>query len=56
MRSDFTSSNLGQDRMVAINELADIIAEIADVKISKHIDGPQGVRGEIPTTRSLRFA
>ena len=48
MRSDFPEPlNLGQDRMVTINELADMIAEIADFKISKkHIDGPQGVRGQ----------
>ena len=47
MRSDFTEPlNLGQDRMVTINELADIIAEIAGFEIEKkHIDGPQGVRG-----------
>ena len=38
--------NLGQDRLVTINELADIIAEIAAIKIvKKHIAGPQGVRG-----------
>jgi GDP-D-mannose 3',5'-epimerase len=38
--------NLGQDRMVSINQLADIIADIAGVEIKKkHIPGPQGVRG-----------
>jgi GDP-D-mannose 3', 5'-epimerase len=38
--------NIGQDRMVSINELADIVANIAGIKITKkHIDGPQGVRG-----------
>lgn len=47
MKSDFREPlNLGQDRMVSINELAKIIAEIAGVLIRlKHIDGPQGVRG-----------
>jgi len=47
MRSDFREPlNLGQDRMVSINELAEIIADIADVKIKiKHVEGPQGVRG-----------
>lgn len=47
MQSDYHEPlNLGQDRMVSINELADIIAEIAEVEIEKkHIDGPQGVRG-----------
>jgi len=38
--------NLGQDRMISINQLAGLIAEIAGVKIrKKHIEGPQGVRG-----------
>jgi len=38
--------NLGQDRMVSINKLADMIADIAGVKIRKiHVPGPQGVRG-----------
>ncbi len=38
--------NIGQDRIVTINELADIIADIAGIKIKKvHIPGPQGVRG-----------
>jgi nucleoside-diphosphate-sugar epimerase len=56
MRSDFHEPlNLGQDRMVTINQLADIIAEIADVKISKkHIDGPQGVRGRNSDNTKLR--
>lgn len=47
MRSDYTEPlNLGQDRLVTINDLADIIADIADVEIiKKHIPGPQGVRG-----------
>ena len=47
MRSDFAEPlNLGQDRMVTINQLADIIAKAAGVEITKkHIDGPQGVRG-----------
>lgn len=38
--------NIGQDRMITVNELADIIADIAGIKIiKKHIEGPQGVRG-----------
>ncbi|HEX6280052.1 MAG TPA: NAD-dependent epimerase/dehydratase family protein [Pyrinomonadaceae bacterium] len=47
MRSDFYEPlNLGQDRMVSINELADIIAAIAGIEIEKvYIDGPMGVRG-----------
>jgi len=56
MRSDFSEPlNLGQDRMVTINELADIVAKIADVKITKkHIDGPQGVRGRNSDNTKLR--
>jgi len=56
MGSDFSEPlNLGQDRMVSINQLADIIAEIAGIKISKkHIDGPQGVRGRNSDNSKLR--
>jgi GDP-D-mannose 3',5'-epimerase len=47
MRSDYPRPlNLGQDRMVTINELADMIASIAGIQIAKkHVPGPQGVRG-----------
>jgi nucleoside-diphosphate-sugar epimerase len=47
MLSDYRQPlNLGQDRMVSINQLADIIAEIAGIEIvKKHVPGPQGVRG-----------
>ena len=56
MRSDFAEPlNLGQDRMVTINELADMIARIADVEIlKKHVDGPQGVRGRNSDNTKLR--
>ena len=56
MRSDYCSPlNLGQDRMVTINELADIIAKIAGVEIVKtHIPGPQGVRGRNSDNTRLR--
>jgi nucleoside-diphosphate-sugar epimerase len=41
--------------MVTINQLADIIAEIAGVKIQKkHIDGPMGVRGRNSDNTKLR--
>ena len=45
--SDFTEPiNLGQDRMVTINELALMAAEAAGISVTlNHIDGPQGVRG-----------
>ena len=47
MKSDYCEPlNLGQDRMVSINQLADMIANIAGVHVNKkHIPGPQGVRG-----------
>jgi GDP-D-mannose 3', 5'-epimerase len=56
MRSDFPEPlNLGQDRMVNINELADMVAKIAGISISKkHIPGPQGVRGRNSDNTLLR--
>jgi nucleoside-diphosphate-sugar epimerase len=56
MRSDFHQPlNLGQDRMVTINELADIVAGIAGVRIvKKHVPGPQGVRGRNSDNSLLR--
>jgi nucleoside-diphosphate-sugar epimerase len=47
--------NLGQDRMVTINQLVDMIADIAGIEITKkHIDGPQGVRGRNSDNTLLR--
>jgi nucleoside-diphosphate-sugar epimerase len=47
--------NLGQDRMVSIDTLADIIAEIAGIRINKqHVNGPQGVRGRNSDNTMLR--
>jgi nucleoside-diphosphate-sugar epimerase len=56
MRSDYAEPlNLGQDRMVTINQLADIIAEIAGIRIvKKHVPGPQGVRGRNSDNTRLR--
>ena len=56
MQSDYSEPlNLGQDRMVTINQLADMIAQIAGVIISKkHIPGPQGVRGRNSDNTRLR--
>jgi len=47
MRSDYQLPlNLGQNRLITIDELADMVAGIAGIKIIKrHIAGPQGVRG-----------
>ncbi len=47
--------NLGQDRLVTINELADMVAAIAGIKLTrKHIPGPQGVRGRNSDNTRLR--
>lgn len=56
MRSDYAEPlNLGQDRMVSINQLAEMIAEIAGIDIvKKHIPGPQGVRGRNSDNSRLR--
>lgn len=56
MRSDYRQPlNLGQDRMVTINQLADIVADIAGMKIvKKHVSGPQGVRGRNSDNTRLR--
>jgi GDP-D-mannose 3',5'-epimerase len=56
MRSDYHHPlNLGQDRLVSINQLADLIAQIAQVRIlKKHVPGPQGVRGRNSDNTRLR--
>lgn len=56
MRSDFHEPlNLGQDRMITINQLADIVADIAGIRVTrKHVDGPQGVRGRNSDNNLLR--
>jgi GDP-D-mannose 3', 5'-epimerase len=57
MRSDYRSPlNLGTDRMVTINELVDIVAEIGGKRISKRYDRtkPQGVRGRNSDNTRLR--
>ena len=48
MESDFSDPiNLGRSEMVSINELIDMISEIAEVKVERNhdLDAPQGVRG-----------
>jgi nucleoside-diphosphate-sugar epimerase len=48
--------NLGQDRMISINELVDIVSNIAGKKIRKRYDltKPQGVRGRNSDNTRLR--
>ena len=56
MRSEYVKPlNLGQDRLVTINELAEMVATIAGVQIeNRHIPGPQGVRGRNSDNTRLR--
>ena len=57
MRSDHREPlNLGQDRMISVNELVDIVANIAGKKIRKRYDvsKPQGVRGRNSDNTRLR--
>jgi GDP-D-mannose 3', 5'-epimerase len=56
MNSDFAEPlNLGQDRLVTINQLADMVADIAGIQVTKkHIPGPQGVRGRNSDNTRLR--
>ncbi len=56
MMSDFSEPlNIGQDRMVTIDQLVDIVSKIAGVELSiVHIPGPQGVRGRNSDNTKLR--
>jgi len=56
MRSDYHEPlNLGQDRLISINGLADLVAHAAGIAIvKKHIPGPQGVRGRNSDNSKLR--
>lgn len=55
MHSDWTGPvNIGSDEMVTINQLADMVIEIAGKKlIKKHISGPLGVRGRNSDNRLI---
>ena len=56
MRSDWSGPvNIGSEEMVTINQLALLIAEVADKKIAiHHIDGPLGVRGRNSDNRLIQ--
>jgi nucleoside-diphosphate-sugar epimerase len=56
MMSDFHEPlNLGQDRLISINDLARMVSATAGFKIEhKHIDGPMGVRGRNSDNTLLR--
>lgn len=57
MESDFTGPvNIGSDEMVSINQLVDMVKEIAgkpNIKVN-HIDGPLGVRGRSSDNTLIR--
>jgi GDP-D-mannose 3',5'-epimerase len=56
MRSDYHEPiNLGQDRLISINGLADLVARVAGISaLKKHVPGPQGVRGRNSDNSRLR--
>ena len=56
MMSDYTEPlNLGRDRMVTINQLAEIVIAISGKDLSlTHVAGPQGVRGRNSDNTRLR--
>lgn len=57
MQSDYAEPlNIGSDRMVTIDELVDIIAQIAGKRIRKRYDlsKPQGVRGRNSDNTKMR--
>ena len=56
MHSDFAEPlNVGQDRRIAINDLAHLVARIAGIEIQlKHVPGPMGVRGRNSDNSRLR--
>jgi len=55
MHSDFTGPvNIGSEEMVTIDQLAEMIMDIAGVKLKiKHVPGPQGVRGRNSDNRLI---
>jgi len=56
LRSNFAGPvNIGSEEMVTINQLVDLVADIADKRIEKrHIPGPQGVRGRNSDNRLIK--
>jgi GDP-D-mannose 3', 5'-epimerase len=57
MRSDYSLPlNLGTDELVSVDELVDVVAEIAGKSVSKRhdISKPQGVRGRNSDNSRLR--
>jgi nucleoside-diphosphate-sugar epimerase len=47
--------NIGQDRLISINGLVDLVEQIAGIAVRRrHVAGPQGVRGRNSDNRRLR--
>jgi len=55
MRSDWTGPvNIGSDEMVSINQLADMVMDVAGKRLSvRHVPGPLGVRGRTSDNRLI---
>jgi nucleoside-diphosphate-sugar epimerase len=56
MASDFVGPvNIGSEEMVTINQMAEMIMQIAGKKLTvKHIPGPLGVRGRNSDNKLIR--
>ena len=56
MESDFIGPvNIGSEEMVTINQLAEMVMDIAEKKLTiKHIEGPLGVRGRNSDNRLIK--
>lgn len=56
LRSDFAGPvNIGSQEMMTINQLVDLVADIAGKRIGKrHIQGPQGVRARNSDNRLIK--
>jgi nucleoside-diphosphate-sugar epimerase len=56
MRSDWEGPvNIGSEEMVSINQLAQMVMEVADKSLSiEHIPGPLGVRGRNSDNRLIK--
>jgi nucleoside-diphosphate-sugar epimerase len=56
MRSNFPGPvNIGSEEMVTINQLADVIMDVAGKYVEKrHISGPMGVRGRNSDNRLIK--
>lgn len=56
MKSEYTEPiNIGSEELIAINDLASMIAQLADKQLFlKHVKGPQGVRGRVSNNEAIQ--